>query len=103
MAQCARHECQTTAGCAHRGPRGEMCWFESQYEADSKEISRLRARVERLEGALRHCVDRLAQANDEIKWLRGQHGHEITDQDEAADDADNECLSRARTALQEGE
>lgn len=25
---CARHECGTTAGCAHRGPNGEMCWFE---------------------------------------------------------------------------
>jgi hypothetical protein len=27
MHQCARPECQTTAGCAHRGPLGEMCHF----------------------------------------------------------------------------
>lgn len=24
---CSRPECQTTAGCAHRGPAGEFCWF----------------------------------------------------------------------------
>jgi hypothetical protein len=24
---CHRIECQTSAGCAHRGPRGEFCWF----------------------------------------------------------------------------
>lgn len=27
MNVCSRPECQTTAGCAHRGPRMEMCWF----------------------------------------------------------------------------
>ena len=24
---CQMLECQTTAGCAHRGPQGQMCWF----------------------------------------------------------------------------
>lgn len=24
---CSRPECQTSAGCAHRGPRGEVCYF----------------------------------------------------------------------------
>lgn len=24
---CQRMECQTTAGCAHRGPAGQMCYF----------------------------------------------------------------------------
>ena len=24
---CSRPECQTTGGCAHRGPHGELCWF----------------------------------------------------------------------------
>lgn len=24
---CQRMECQTTAGCGHRGPQGQMCWF----------------------------------------------------------------------------
>lgn len=24
---CDRPECQTSAGCAHRGPRGEYCWI----------------------------------------------------------------------------
>lgn len=24
---CSRPECQTTAGCAHRGPQGQMCYF----------------------------------------------------------------------------
>jgi hypothetical protein len=28
MQTCQRSECQTTAGCAHRGPLGEYCWFE---------------------------------------------------------------------------
>jgi hypothetical protein len=27
MMQCARLECQTTGGCAHRGPLGQMCYF----------------------------------------------------------------------------
>ena len=26
-AGCGRPECQTTAGCAHRGPNGEYCYF----------------------------------------------------------------------------
>ena len=24
---CSLPECQTSAGCAHRGPQGQMCWF----------------------------------------------------------------------------
>lgn len=28
MNACQRFECQTSAGCAHRGPRGEYCFFE---------------------------------------------------------------------------
>lgn len=27
MNVCNRPQCQTTAGCAFRGPRGEMCWI----------------------------------------------------------------------------
>jgi hypothetical protein len=27
MLICGRHECQTTAGCAHRGPDGTLCVF----------------------------------------------------------------------------
>lgn len=27
--QCILSECGTTAGCAHRGPRGEFCYFPS--------------------------------------------------------------------------
>lgn len=27
MYACQRHECQTTAGCAHRGPMGQLCYF----------------------------------------------------------------------------
>jgi hypothetical protein len=27
MNVCNRRECQTTAGCAYRGPRGEYCWI----------------------------------------------------------------------------
>lgn len=30
MNVCARHECQTTAGCAHRGTNGQLCWFHEQ-------------------------------------------------------------------------
>lgn len=29
MNTCNRIECQTSAGCAHRGPNGEMCCFPS--------------------------------------------------------------------------
>lgn len=27
MNVCGRGECQTTAGCQHRGPSGEFCWW----------------------------------------------------------------------------
>jgi hypothetical protein len=27
MLICGRNECQTTAGCANRGPRGQLCYF----------------------------------------------------------------------------
>lgn len=27
MVVCRRGECQTSAGCVHRGPNGEQCWF----------------------------------------------------------------------------
>jgi len=27
MNVCGRSECQSTAGCAHRGPNMELCWF----------------------------------------------------------------------------
>jgi hypothetical protein len=27
MLICSRHECQTTAGCAHRGPNGQLCFW----------------------------------------------------------------------------
>lgn len=27
MQICGRLECHTTAGCAHRGPNGELCWW----------------------------------------------------------------------------
>lgn len=30
MQVCQRHECHTTAGCAHRGPNGELCQFDQQ-------------------------------------------------------------------------
>lgn len=30
MNVCTRSECHTTAGCAHRGPRGELCWWPEQ-------------------------------------------------------------------------
>ena len=26
---CQMLECQTTAGCAYRGPQGQMCWFQA--------------------------------------------------------------------------
>ena len=29
--QCTHQECQTTAGCAHRGPLGQMCYFPPQF------------------------------------------------------------------------
>ncbi len=28
MQICGRYECQTTAGCAHRGPNGQLCYWE---------------------------------------------------------------------------
>jgi hypothetical protein len=37
MASCNRSECLTTAGCGHRGPRGEMCWLRDD------EVAELRA------------------------------------------------------------
>jgi hypothetical protein len=43
MNVCWRDECQTTAGCAHRGSRGEYCYFPD----------RQAARIEALERALR--------------------------------------------------
>lgn len=30
MNVCNRPACQTTAGCAYRGPRGEMCWIAGE-------------------------------------------------------------------------
>ncbi len=27
---CGRNECHTTAGCQHRGPKGELCWWPDQ-------------------------------------------------------------------------
>lgn len=27
MLICSRSECQTTAGCAHRGPNGQLCYW----------------------------------------------------------------------------
>lgn len=29
MIVCSRSECQTSSGCAHRGPHFELCWFPS--------------------------------------------------------------------------
>jgi hypothetical protein len=43
---CVRPECNTTAGCAHRGPRGELCWFGTW--GDERD-----ARISELEAALR--------------------------------------------------
>lgn len=31
MNVCQRNECQTTAGCAYRGPRGEYCYFAGRF------------------------------------------------------------------------
>ena len=29
--QCTHQECQTTMGCTHRGPLGQMCYFPPQF------------------------------------------------------------------------
>lgn len=47
MNVCDRLECQTSAGCAHRGPHGEMCYFpDSTVPIDSGSLLR---RIEELE------------------------------------------------------
>lgn len=38
MNVCNRPECQTTAGCAHRGPRGEFCWFRPAMSAADRPL-----------------------------------------------------------------
>lgn len=34
MQVCGRSECQTTAGCAHRGPSGQLCYWPDQGISD---------------------------------------------------------------------
>lgn len=31
ITMCTRSECQTSGGCAHRGPRGESCYFPAPF------------------------------------------------------------------------
>ena len=47
---CSRSECNTTSGCAHRGPAGELCWFGTC--GDPRD-----ARIAELEAALRPFAD----------------------------------------------
>ena len=47
-------ECQTTAGCAYRGPRGEFCYGKTTVREGS-----LLQRIERLERIVEHlCPDK---------------------------------------------
>lgn len=40
MTACDRRECQTTAGCAHRGPHGEFCWIAGELKKDVSDAMR---------------------------------------------------------------
>lgn len=35
MVTCNRFECQSSAGCAYRGPRGEFCYFAGHFPSYS--------------------------------------------------------------------
>ena len=65
MNGCPYFECRTSAGCGHRGPRGEFCYFPNQ--PDHEAIVRqgtLEQRVARLERLVAHlCPDSRAPLN----------------------------------------
>jgi hypothetical protein len=62
---CQRRECETTDGCAHRGPRGEYCYFASgKFEWDyEKTICEQAARIEALEAALKPFAQNVKAAS----------------------------------------
>jgi hypothetical protein len=56
MNACPYRECQTSAGCGHRGPKGEFCYFKTTVREGT-----LLERVERLERIVeRLCPDKSA-------------------------------------------
>jgi len=50
---CSLPECQSTVGCAHRGPRGEMCWFGHFHRCDPETILEIQAEIARLQQKLK--------------------------------------------------
>ena len=67
MNVCNRPECQTTAGCAYRGPRGEMCWTGGVINSQSAEAE-LASLRERLASAEQNTLDAYAR----IQALEGE-------------------------------
>lgn len=64
MNTCERFECNTTAGCAHRGPLGQYCWFPTPGPTPG-EIEELRTALKDWQDsseAYRHDAERLTAA-----------------------------------------
>ena len=55
---CVLPECQMTAGCGHRGPKGEMCHFTYRIQLD--ELTELRAENDQLRAKLREAEEEVA-------------------------------------------
>jgi len=74
MNMCWRSECQTTGGCAHRGPNGELCWFFVPTEADRlrTETEALRKRVAELEAAMTEMNRMLVATQDDAEQAEAQ-------------------------------
>jgi hypothetical protein len=64
---CTLPECQTTAGCAHRGPKGEMCWSASPIARLAEAARESLAEIEKVErivvpGAVANALSNIRQA-----------------------------------------
>jgi len=74
MNECPFSECQTTAGCAHRGPAGQLCYGRAAIREGT-----LLQRVERLE----RIVERLFpdKSDDPApRWEIGKNGWDASDE-----------------------
>jgi hypothetical protein len=52
---CSLTECQTTSGCAHRGPKGEFCWFPTEFYPSAK--STMEDRLASIENKLANIAE----------------------------------------------